>query len=64
MHMMTGNVVNGQKFPYVDMCLPSKSDPTMAAPGKHFMSVFIQYVPFELQMEAGMKKENKNLEIT
>jgi phytoene dehydrogenase-like protein len=36
------------KMPYVDMCLPSKSDPTMAAPGKHFMSVFIQYVPFEL----------------
>ena len=34
------------KMPYVDMCLPSKSDPTMAAPGKHFMSVFIQYVPF------------------
>lgn len=36
------------EFPYVDMCIPSKSDPTMAAPGKHFMSVFIQYVPFDL----------------
>ena len=27
------------------MCIPSKSDPTMAAPGKHYISVFIQYVP-------------------
>ena len=35
-------------FPYVDMCIPTRNDPTMAAPGKHFMSVFIQYVPFNL----------------
>ena len=45
-------------FPYVDMCLPSKSDPTMAAPGKHFMSVFIQYVPFELA-NGGWNEERK-----
>ena len=31
--------------PYVDMMIPSLTDPTMAPPGKHFMSVFVQYVP-------------------
>jgi len=31
--------------PYVDMLIPSLTDPTMTPPGKHFMSVFVQYVP-------------------
>ena len=31
--------------PYVDITIPSLTDPTMAPPGKHFMSVFVQYVP-------------------
>lgn len=31
--------------PYVDMLIPSLTDPSMAPPGKHFMSVFVQYVP-------------------
>lgn len=31
--------------PYIDMLIPSLTDPTMAPPGKHFMSCFIQYVP-------------------
>ena len=33
------------KEPYLDMLIPSMTDPTMAPPGKHFMSVFVQYVP-------------------
>jgi len=33
------------KDPYLDLLLPSMTDPTMAPPGKHFMSVFVQYVP-------------------
>ena len=36
------------QFPYVDMCIPSINDPTMAPQGKHYMSVFIQYVPYNL----------------
>jgi phytoene dehydrogenase-like protein len=36
------------KDPYVDMLIPSITDPTMAPPGKHFMSVFVQYVPPKL----------------
>jgi phytoene dehydrogenase-like protein len=31
--------------PYVDMLIPTMTDPTMAPPGKHFMSCFVQYVP-------------------
>jgi len=31
--------------PYIDMLIPSLTDPTMAPPGKHFMSIFVQYVP-------------------
>ena len=34
--------------PYVDMLIPSQVDPTMAPPGKHMMSVFVQYAPPEL----------------
>jgi phytoene dehydrogenase-like protein len=36
------------KDPYVDMLIPSQIDPTMAPPGKHMMSVFVQYVPPKL----------------
>ncbi len=31
--------------PYVDLMIPSIMDPTMAPPGKHYMSIFVQYVP-------------------
>src|SRR5438445_568357 len=35
--------------PYVDMCVPSTLDPTLAPPGKHIMSCFIQYAPYSLR---------------
>ncbi|WP_455372524.1 phytoene desaturase family protein [Limibacillus halophilus] len=31
--------------PFLDIVLPSTLDPTMAPPGQHYMSVFVQYVP-------------------
>lgn len=31
--------------PYVDMLIPTQIDPTMAPPGKHYMTVFVQYAP-------------------
>ena len=34
--------------PYVDMLIPSQVDPTLAPPGKHMMSVFVQYAPPKL----------------
>lgn len=36
------------RHPYVDMLLPSIIDPTMAPHGKHYMSVFVQYAPYQL----------------
>ncbi len=33
------------KDPYLDMLIPTQADPTMAPPGKHMMSVFVQYAP-------------------
>ena len=34
--------------PYIDMLIPSQVDPTMTAPGKHMMTVFVQYCPPKL----------------
>jgi phytoene dehydrogenase-like protein len=34
--------------PYVDVVIPSLVDPTMAPPGKHVMSCFVQYAPYHL----------------
>jgi phytoene dehydrogenase-like protein len=36
------------RVPYIDMIAPSLIDPTMAPEGKHFLSVFVQYCPYEL----------------
>jgi phytoene dehydrogenase-like protein len=33
------------RWPYVDMLIPSQFDPTVAPPGKHMMTAFIQYAP-------------------
>ena len=33
------------KDPYLDTVIPTQVDPTMAPPGKHMMSVFVQYCP-------------------
>jgi phytoene dehydrogenase-like protein len=37
--------------PYLDLVIPTLTDPTMAPPGKHMMSVFVQYVPPTLDTE-------------
>ncbi len=37
------------KDPYVDMVIPSLSDPTVAPPGKHYMSCFVQYCPHKVE---------------
>ncbi len=37
------------KDPYIDMVIPTVTDPTMAPPGKHFMSCFVQYCPAKVE---------------
>ncbi len=36
------------RAPYVDMLIPTQIDPTMTPDGKHYMSVFVQYCPYQL----------------
>lgn len=35
--------------PFLDMMIPTTLDPTMTAPGKHFMSCFVQYAPPKIE---------------
>jgi phytoene dehydrogenase-like protein len=34
--------------PYIDIVIPSLTDPSVAPPGKHVMSCFVQYAPYDL----------------
>ncbi|SDD70709.1 phytoene desaturase family protein [Ruegeria marina] len=48
--------------PYFDMLIPSKIDPTMAPPGKHMMTVFTQYAPYDLNVDGVRSPDNWNEE--
>jgi phytoene dehydrogenase-like protein len=39
---------NFSRRPYIDMVIPSLTDPSVAPPGKHVMSCFVQYAPYHL----------------
>jgi phytoene dehydrogenase-like protein len=39
---------NFSRKPYIDMVIPSLTDPSVAPPGKHVMSCFVQYAPYKL----------------
>ncbi|MFQ5704688.1 MAG: phytoene desaturase family protein [Gemmatimonadales bacterium] len=39
---------NFSRRPFMDIIIPSMIDPTMAPPGKHVMSIFVQYAPYAL----------------
>ena len=39
---------NYSRRPYMDMVIPSLTDPSVAPPGKHVMSCFVQYAPYKL----------------
>jgi len=48
------------KTPILECTIPSVVDPTVAPPGKHLMSMFIQYAPYELRKPgkpAGTRKK-------
>ena len=38
--------------PYIDIVIPSLTDPSVAPPGKHVMSCFVQYAPYHLKEAA------------
>jgi len=37
------------KKPFLDIVIPSLTDPTVAPPGKHVISIFVQYAPYHLK---------------
>ena len=37
------------RHPYLDIVIPSMIDPGMAPPGKHVMSIFAQYAPYDAE---------------
>ena len=37
------------EHPYIDACIQSFVDPDMAPPGKHVLSCFVMYTPYELK---------------
>ena len=40
---------NFSRRPFLDIVIPSLSDPSVAPPGKHVMSIFVQYAPYQLK---------------
>src|SRR5215467_8558201 len=40
---------NFSRRPYIDMVIPTLTDPSVATPGKHILSCFVQYAPYKLR---------------
>jgi phytoene dehydrogenase-like protein len=40
---------NFSPHPYLEVAIPSLSDPSLAPAGKHVMSIYVQYAPFKLK---------------
>ena len=45
-------------MPWLEATIPSLVDPTLASPGRHVMSIYVQYTPFKLK--AGGWREKKD----
>jgi len=40
---------NFSRQPYIEITFPSLSDPSLAPPGQHVMSIYMQYAPYKLK---------------
>jgi phytoene dehydrogenase-like protein len=40
---------NFSRAPYLEVTFPSLSDPSLAPPGQHVMSIYVQYAPYRLK---------------
>src|SRR5467141_1377913 len=45
--------------PYIDIVIPSLTDPSVTPPGKHVMSCFVQYAPYHLKDGTWDEKREK-----
>ena len=43
------SMATSPRHPYIDMVIPSLTDPSVAPPGKHVLSCFVQYAPYKLR---------------
>ena len=50
---------NFSKKPFLDIVIPSLTDPTVAPPGKHVISIFVQYAPYHLKEGAAHWPEKR-----
>ena len=48
-----------EKRPFIDAAIQSVVDPDMAHPGKHVMSCFVQYAPYELRGSDGSAERDR-----
>ncbi len=46
--------------PYLNIVIPSLVDPTVAPPGKHVMSIFVQYAPYNIKEGADHWPERRD----
>ncbi|MEP6643744.1 MAG: NAD(P)/FAD-dependent oxidoreductase [Acidobacteriaceae bacterium] len=49
---------NFSRQPYLEVAIPSLTDPSLAPPGQHVMSIYMQYAPFKLK---GSNWENERV---
>lgn len=45
--------------PYLDIVIPTLIDPRMAPPGKHVLSCFVQYAPYQLRQASWEEKRDE-----
>jgi phytoene dehydrogenase-like protein len=50
---------NFSRRPYIDMVIPSLTDPSVAPPGKHVLSCFVQYAPYKLRPELNWDEQRE-----
>ena len=55
----TPSTGTGQRRPYIDMIIPTLVDPSMAPPGKHVISCFVQYAPVQAGPSLGSWDDNR-----
>nr|XP_033796952.1 pyridine nucleotide-disulfide oxidoreductase domain-containing protein 2 isoform X2 [Geotrypetes seraphini] len=46
--------------PMIELCIPSSLDPTLAPPGCHVLSIFVQYTPYILVNDRKWDEQEKN----
>lgn len=50
---------NFSQRPYLEVAIPSLTDPSLAPSGKHVMSIYVQYAPFKLKGADWQSQRNK-----